>query len=64
MKKRSQIFFALRIITNGMEISFSSQREKRQLTLSFNVISAVILGVLNLEHLNFLLRLKKIKVVF
>lgn len=64
MKKPLPIFFALRIIINGIVISFSSLKEKRLLILNSSVINAVILGVLNLEHSNFLLRLKKIKMVF
>jgi hypothetical protein len=46
---------------NGTVISFLLLKERKQHILNFNVINAVILGVLNLEHLNFLLHLRKLK---
>ena len=64
VRRLSQIFSALRMEMNGTVISFLLLKERKQHILNFNVINAVILGVLNLEHLNFLLRSKKTKMVF
>lgn len=61
VRRLSQIFSALRMEMNGTVISFLLLKERKQHILNFNVINAVILGVLNLEHLNFLLHLRKLK---